>query len=206
MRARHGPSTYAFALFISVALGGGAPAAADTVNLVTNGGFETGTFYGFTQSGNPGGTVIGTGSAYAHSGTYGAELGPFGSDGILTQNISTTVGDTYTFSFYFSANGGPTNDFSASFAGDTVLSQSNFQPTNAFQLYTYQVPATSAVSAVQFQFRQDPNFDGLDDISVVDNGPAGTSTPLPAAVWGGAALLGPLGLGAMRHRRSAALA
>ncbi len=63
-------------------------------NLVANCGFETGDFTGWTQSGNLGFTGVASGVAF--SGTYGAYLGPVGSDGYLTQNL---WGNTFTFAF-----------------------------------------------------------------------------------------------------------
>jgi PEP-CTERM motif len=63
-------------------------------NLMVNCGFETGNFSGWTQSGNLGFTSVSTG--YAFSGTYGAQLGPVGSDGYLTQNV---WGNTISFQF-----------------------------------------------------------------------------------------------------------
>jgi hypothetical protein len=67
-------------------------------NLVLNPGFETGNFDDWTRSGNLGATAVNTGG-YAHSGTYGAALGPVGSDGFLTQDITTIPGDLYDISF-----------------------------------------------------------------------------------------------------------
>ena len=64
-------------------------------NLVANCGFETGDFTSWTQSGNLGLTGVTTGS-YAFSGTYGAFLGPVGSDGYLTQ---TLAGNSFSFQF-----------------------------------------------------------------------------------------------------------
>ena len=65
-------------------------------NVIVNCGFETGNFTGWTQGGNTtfmGVTFI---STYVNSGTYGAQLGPIGSDGTLSQSF---LGNTLTFSF-----------------------------------------------------------------------------------------------------------
>jgi hypothetical protein len=63
-------------------------------NLVANSGFQTGDFTGWTQSGKLGFTFVTTNPTYVWSGTYGAQLGPVGSDGFLTQRI---WGNTYTY-------------------------------------------------------------------------------------------------------------
>jgi hypothetical protein len=65
-------------------------------NFITNCGFEDGNFTGWTQGGNTGFTGV-TGSVpYVNSGTFGAQLGPVGSDGTLSQSFA---GNTLMFSF-----------------------------------------------------------------------------------------------------------
>jgi len=139
-------------------------------NLVQNSGFETGDFTGWTWTGNTGATFVGTGN-YAHSGTYGAALGPVGSDGYLSQNLSTVVGDVYNISFWHFGYNGIPNDFIASFGGAVLLSYVNdtTQPT-AYTQYNFAFTATSTSSLLQFEYRNDPSYQGLDDISVTDAG------------------------------------
>lgn len=64
-------------------------------NYVNNCGFEYNSFAGWTLSGNTGSTGV-TGGAYAYSGSYGAYLGPVGSDGYLTTYF---LGNQMTFQF-----------------------------------------------------------------------------------------------------------
>jgi hypothetical protein len=169
-------------------------------NLVQNPGFETGDFSDWTQSGNLGATYVGTTSAYAHSGTYGAQLGPVGSDGYLSQTIASGPG-VYDVSFWFNQHNGPTNDFSVTFSGQTLLSLTNYEPSpaNTWVEYSYTVTSSLASQQLTFAFRQDPGYQGLDDISVIKTGVPETST------WA-MMLIGFAGLGfagARRAKRSA---
>ena len=66
-------------------------------NLVANCGFETGSFSSWSHTGNLGFTGVSPyPSNYVNSGLFGAQLGPIGSDGFLTQNV---WGNSWTFAF-----------------------------------------------------------------------------------------------------------
>src|SRR5262249_39383110 len=109
-------------------------------NLVANPGFETGNFTGWTQGGNTAATTV-SGPA-PHSGNDAANLGPVGSDGTLSQNVTTVVGQSYIFSFWLQNDGGATQDFSASVNGNTVLSLGN--STNfRYTLFNFLFTATT---------------------------------------------------------------
>src|ERR1700691_6006704 len=91
---------------------------ASAANLVTNGGFETGDFTGWSisgpQTGPPFIQVSGP-TTYAvalnpYQGNYFAELGFNGSDGTLSQTIATTPGTVYNFSYAYFAEPGTPND------------------------------------------------------------------------------------------------
>jgi hypothetical protein len=136
-------------------------------NMVLNGGFEMGNFSGWTSSGNFTYTAVITGSTYAHSGTYGAQLGPSGSLGYLSQTLATTAGTSYLFSFWLdSPNGSNPNEFLVSWNGNTLLDKTNL-PAIGWTNIQFVVMTTGTSTVLQFGFRDDPSYLGLDDISVV---------------------------------------
>ena len=138
-------------------------------NLVLNGGFETGDFSGWTTNGNFTYTSVATGSTYyAHSGTFGAQLGPSGSLGFISQTLATTAGTSYLLSFWLDSPDGKTpNEFLVSWNGNTLLDQISL-PVIGWTNIQFVVTATGTSTVLQFGFRDDPAYLGLDDISVVN--------------------------------------
>jgi hypothetical protein len=149
-------------------------------NLVANPGFETGDFTFWNLAGNVAdlNTVVegaGFNSWLPHSGADFAALGAAGSDNIMSQTIATTVGQTYTFSWFLGSDGSTPSDFSAFWNGSTILSlvdapatpgYSHGTSTASYAFYSFTEVATSASTVIQFNSRNDQNFWALDDISV----------------------------------------
>jgi hypothetical protein len=163
-------------------------------NLVANCGFETGDFTSWTLGGNTGFTSV-AGDPYDNSGSYGAALGPVGSDGTLTQVITDHVG-TLSASFYLYNDGGTPNDFTVFWNGVDV--GPNLVDTGAFGFTQYSATLNSTGSdTLEFVYRQDPAYFGLDDIIFTQ----ATSTPEPGTMG---MLLGGLGLvlAGIRRRRA----
>ena len=139
-------------------------------SLVQNGGFEAGTFTNWTQSGNTDYTYVTSGdSQFVHSGTYGAELGPYGSLGYLSQTLPTFAGQNYLLSLWLDSpkiSGTLTpNEFSVSWNGGVIFDQSNIGKIGWTNLH-FIVTATGSSTVLQIGFRDDPYYFGLDDINV----------------------------------------
>src|SRR5262249_15569140 len=101
-----------------------------------------------------------------HSGTYGAALGPPGSPGYLTENLTTVPGQNYFLSFWLRNPTGLTpNMFQVQWNGTTIFLQTDITSTDWTNLQ-FSVTAPSAITPLQFGFQNDQDFFGLDDISV----------------------------------------
>ena len=181
------------ALFAAFAIVASAPAHAMGPNLVTNPGFETGHFTGYTLAGvdlvDDG---VDTFVTDVHSGKYGAYLGSVGGESTLSQTLTTQTGQSYNISFYLNNDLGGLNNFSATFGGSTIFSGVDIGDTNGFDHITGTEVASGTATRLVFVSRNDPAFFGLDDISVTA---ADVTTPEPSTVASlGMASMGLFGL------------
>ena len=190
---RRSAAVFAIALACTVAT------SASAQNIVTNPGFETGDLSGWTLHGNTGFigvTTIGVG------GSNGAFFGPVGSSGGIFQSLATTPGQTYTFSWWVTFDGGTTSLFDAWWDGGSIFAVSNPGSTPGFVQQSFGVVATGASTDIRFFFRDDPGFEYLDDVSVVASGDNLAVTPEPATMT--LLATGLVGMaGAARRRRKA---
>jgi hypothetical protein len=165
-------------------------------NLVLNCGFENGDFSDWTR-GNIGFEAVN--STSANSGNFGAQFGPVGVDGTLSQVITDAAG-TVSFDFWLRNDGGSPNDFSVEWNG-VVVDTANTPISNASPFsYTEQGPVTltsTGSDTLEFFFRQDNSFWRLDDVSVVQATTTAT-TPEPTSI-----LIALLGLCAMACKKRA---
>ena len=155
-----------------IAIAATGPSIAVTTNLVANGGFEAGNFSGWTVTGDAGvgnSSLVddGTSGFYApHAGGYYAALGTSSTYGYLSQTLATTAGASYLLSFWRNNQDGAPNSLAVSWNGGTVFGPTNL-PTTGWTLNQFSVKATSASTPLQFQFENNGDVLGLDDVGVV---------------------------------------
>ena len=182
--------TIAGFLALALAVGSAGPARA---NLITNGGFETGDFTGWTTDSfntvecGSGGTGVSP-----HTGACAAALGAVGTPNSLQQTIPTVPGGTYVFSFWAESDGQTPNSFQANWDGSPVLGPVVNDPAHGYNSDTFTVVASTASTTVEFLAQNDTGFLGLDDVSVVPQASDVAAVPEPASLT----LFG-LGLGSL---------
>jgi hypothetical protein len=164
-----------------------ASALASTQYLV-NGGFETGDFTGWTESGNFSFTSV-VPSPYfyaAQAGDYFVFDGPVNSDAYLSQTFTDTPGQTLYVSGWVTGFGSSPSNVDFMFDGTTYVSIDPV-PLQSWTRYSFIVTAAGS-DTFSVGFRNDPFYDGLDSFSV-------STSPVPEASTWAMLLLGFAGLG-----------
>jgi hypothetical protein len=174
-------------MFTKVIMASGVAAAAlmappaHAASIVTNGGFETGNFSGWTQFGNTGATGVTTtfNGVAPFEGSFQGAFGPVGSTGGIFQTLATGIGQAYSYSFSAAIN--------------NILVPPTLSNAGRFGYTTYSgtFTATSLSTDLRFTFRQDPAYYYVDAVSVA-------AVPEPAT-W--AMMIGGFGIAGMALRR-----
>jgi len=150
--------------FVALACTTGALAAPE---LVSNGGFETGDFSGWTTTDAASGSMYGVDTAGPHAGSYSAFFGGSGpASDTISQTIATSPGGSYLVSFSFDKGAGTQEgSFSAALGGVQFFSA----PAGAFAFapVSVLVTATAADSVLSFSGFNASDFYTLDGVSVV---------------------------------------
>lgn len=168
-------------------------------NLITNGGFETGNFSGWTQSGNLTNTAI---STTVNTGKFSGSFAPVATFGTITQNVTTTAGMLYDLTYWLSNGSSNANGFNVTANGSALFTLNN-SASFGFQKYKQTFTATAASTAISFNFLN-TNLAAtkvwyLDDVSMVLR--AGqNNVPVPATL--ALLVVGLAGMGWSRHRKA----
>ena len=161
---------------------------------LVNGGFEDGTFNGWTLDTDTNWTiVINSGSQYA--GNYEAQLGTYGTPGTLSQAFDTTAGQQYKVSFWVANDmKDATNVFQALWNGTAQALNPVMDPTSSspYTQYQFTTTATDANATIAFNFQNDPSIFHLDNVDVA-------AVPVPSSILLLASSL--VGLAAVRRKK-----
>ncbi len=161
------------------------PQPASAVNIVQNPGFESGSFLPFWVANGTSSfpwTVVTAGTSNSNvvpnSGTFFAQTGCVGAQCIandthptgawLYQDLATIPNSLYNLSFFYapgSDDGGPA-DLRVLWNGSQVFDNTSIGSTTYTQFTVPNLLATSSTTRLEFLGRQDPDYNGLDDISV----------------------------------------
>lgn len=134
-----------------------------TNNLIINGGFETGNFAPWTQSGDTGATAV-LSTIPIHSGRFAAQFGPLGL-GFIAQTVNTVPGQTYQLSLWLAHPFDSTGTEFQVMIGGTLVDDQTDVGNFGYTQFTYTYTATGTTTTIQLGFKEPPEYFYLDDVS-----------------------------------------
>jgi hypothetical protein len=140
-------------------------------NLITNPGFETGDFTGRVNGGF--GSVD---TSNPHSGQYAAMcFGGSRGGGGFGQFFSTTLGSTYTLSFWLAITETIDSGFLKVILNNTEIEVINASPSGfGYSQFTLNLIGTGGLDELDFAFKTNDRFWYLDDVSLALAGQGGS--------------------------------
>jgi hypothetical protein len=181
-KMRHTNTVLFFAAFLVLGT------SALNANLVTNGNFENGSVSGWTSSQDWSALPSVYGISGPHSGQFFATTPCIGTScaktlnptSFLFQALPTTIGQTYTLTFFLNAGIDPLERLGVIDGALLVTWDGNVawgfifgSPSVSYGWQAVTVPglvATSTSTVLRFSGRQDDSFIGIDDIAVTASG------------------------------------
>lgn len=194
------------------------PDGNDTMTLPVGSTTMTGWTVNGQVSGNDGVAWIGPTNPFgitAQDGSYSLDLTGYTNGppyAGVQQSVATTSGDAYALTFYLGADITGVGTYSIDACGGStcqtssvnIATASSGPPNNSWTLETLDFTATSGSTLISLLGTDSggvQDYIGLDNVNLVDNGPA--ATPLPAALPLFASSVGALGLFGWRRKRKA---
>lgn len=100
-----------------------------------------------------------------HSGSWFLALGGVNADETAAQTVTTTAGASYHLQFFYTTDGGMPGDLNVFWNGNNIYSETNTGSAHGWVQHDFFVTGTGS-DTLTFGSRNDPTWNGLDDVSL----------------------------------------